>query len=663
MRTDSSWRTSAKTEYLPSPSAWSSIPDVIDARKSPGEWQQTRFDDSRWEAAIGVDGGTWGPLQPREIPLPRETELTGMKLLPSGRALPSATPINLPAGTEFVVDFGRMAMAYAVVDLKAEEGSVLQIQYALRDLQGQPQERYGVGTTYTARSGRQRFMSADQWCSRYMTVKCVSGRMTIHGLKMVDRLYPFERVGNFQCNDDLLNRLWERAVRTVEVVSDDGYGSDARERNEWLQDPAEPNFITTRVALAGPGVGGKLAYSDSRLLKNLLRHAALTQLDDGRILATFPTDRGAEDCHYVIEDYSCQWVESLRWYYEATGDRTFLAEMWPVLAKQMRRFLDHRTPRGLVLAREYTSFDDPLAYITCEGTALNAFVARALRDSATLAGYLDRKTEADVYARAAAELAKSMNRHLWNAAEETYNSAFVNEKLLGPTAHAALLALDRGIVPDDRRESTRKWFLAHYQRPGSFHCCENRDFERMVADRAGINMPVTYYWVFEELYRMDSAAMDREAVSEMRRRWGQMVRQSDDTGTLWETFTGPESCHNYGSVPAWFLSSYVLGVRVDGPVWKKHLLIEPRLADLTFARGVVVTEFGPVRVSWRVQGGELSFHVEVPRDVFAALRIPGGKASTLRCSAIRAAAKQQGRCAVLTLAPGEYEGKVAVAGG
>ena len=290
LRTDASWRCSRNTEYRPSPEAWSSIPDVMDGRLSPGDWTGAAFEDSQWEHATPVDGSAWGTLQPRGIPLPRETELSGMKLLPSDQPLTNALPLELPAGKEVIVDLGRMAMAYAVVDLEAEEGSVLQMEYALRYVNGKPGETYGVGTTYTARRGRQRFIAGDQWCSHYVTVKCVTGQLTIRELKMVDRRYPFERVGRFRCSDELLNRLWDRAVNTIEVVSDDAYGSDARERNEWLQDPAEPNFITTRVALAGPGLGGKPVYSDPRLLKNLLRHAALTQLPDGRILATLPAD-------------------------------------------------------------------------------------------------------------------------------------------------------------------------------------------------------------------------------------------------------------------------------------------------------------------------------------------------------------------------------------
>jgi hypothetical protein len=60
LRTDTSWRCSQNTEYRPSPDAWSSIPDVLDARMSPGEWTASAFDDSSWERADTLDGAKWG---------------------------------------------------------------------------------------------------------------------------------------------------------------------------------------------------------------------------------------------------------------------------------------------------------------------------------------------------------------------------------------------------------------------------------------------------------------------------------------------------------------------------------------------------------------------------------------------------------------------------
>jgi hypothetical protein len=152
----------------------------------------------------------------------------------------------------------------------------------------------------------------------------------------------------------------------------------------------------------------------------------------------------------------------------------------------------------------------------------------------------------------------------------------------------------------------------------------------MVDMKAGIEMPVMYYWVFSELYRMDSKLMDQEAINEMRRRWTPMVEFQQDAGTLSESFTdakgegASESCHNYGAMPAYFLSSYVLGVRRIGTVNEKHLLIEPRLGDLTFAEGVVVTEFGAVPISCKksADGKSFSFTISIPEGIKAEIRFP-----------------------------------------
>jgi hypothetical protein len=670
LRTDASWRSSSGTEYQPSPSAWSSIPDVIDARQSPGAWTTISFDDSSWTAALSVDGKTWGALQARATPLPVETELTGLTRLPEGQALRVLLPIELNTQKatslpqSFVLDLGRMAMAYPAIELDAAAGSVLQLQYALRFVNGKPGETYGIGNTYTAREGHQSFIAADQWCARYVTVTCLSGRVKLLGFRMIDRRYPYERLGSFQCSDPLLGRLWEMAVNTIEVTTDDAHGSDARERNEWVQDGSKASFNTMRVAAAGPdGQGGRI-YSDPRTLRKLLRDSALSQLPDGRMLGTFPTDRGGEDCHYVIEDYALQWVEALRWYHESTGDTTFVRELWPTLVAQMQWFLDRRSARGLVDAREYTSFDNPMAYITCEGANINSFFYKALRDATYLGGILNEIEQSNAYTAAADSLFKTFNAELWNPEELAYSAGYLKDARLGATVHAQLMALYSGVVPADRVASTRAFFLANYKNGSSFHCGGNPNSLEMIASRAGLGMPIMYYWAFSEFYRVDTAAMDREAIGEMRRRWANMVNFLQDAGTLSESFVNDqgggisESCHNYGAIPAYFLSSYVLGVRRDGPARNKRLLIEPRLGDLTSAEGVVVTEFGPVPVFWKLNGRDLSFKGEVPTGVIATLRIPEGDIATWVCKGSQAVPRKDGRCVTTTIGPGKYEGDV-----
>jgi len=630
IRTDSTWRYNDQTRYRDSPESWNTVPDVIDARIDAGDWISADYNDSKWLFANSIDGGNWGEMFPREIPLAKETELKNLRVLPSRKLLSSALPIELTSGQAILVDFGQMSMAYTSMDLDGEAGSRITMQYALRYKNGKPAEMYGDGNHYTARAGLQNFITTDQWGSHYMLVKCDSGHVKLLGIRITDRRYPFNRIGSFNCSDSILTHLWKMAQNTIEVTSDDGYGSDARERNEWIQDSGKASFSTTRVGSAGQDNDGKPVYSDPRLLKNMLRHAAQSQLPNGQLLATFPTDRGPEDCHYIIDDYSCQWFEALKTYYEATGDKKFVREMWPALMAQINWFLNHRTQRGLLLAREYTSFDNPLAYITCEGATINAFFYSALKASEYLAGVLGESQKMGKFKKSAADLMIVFNREFWNEQESVYNSAFYKGTVYAPTSHAQLIALHYGLVPGNRLASVQKWFLNNYKNPGIKHSCANPDFEQMVNQKDGIEMPVTYFWVFSQLYRMDSDKLDREAIQEIRRRWTPMVVFQQDAGTLCESFTdekgegASESCHNYGSVPAFFLSSYFLGVRTDGPVWKKQIVIEPRLGDLTNASGVVVTQSGPVTVSWKRsdQGNPLEYTVNIPSGIHATLHLP-----------------------------------------
>ena len=162
------------------------------------------------------------------------------------------------------------------------------------------------------------------------------------------------------------------------------------------------------------------------------------------------------------------------------------------------------------------------------------------------------------------------------------------------------------------------------------HSCLNPDLEVMVNQKSGVEMPVVYFWVFSQLYRMDREDLDREAIGEMRRRWTSMVNFMQDAGTLCESFTdekgegASESCHNYGSVPAYFLSTNILGVQLDGAVWDKKLVIEPRLGDLSFAEGVVVTPHGAVPVSWKKSsdGKSLQYKITIPKGIHATLHLP-----------------------------------------
>lgn len=636
--TDTTWRCSGKTRFLPPKDKGSCVQDNIDATLESDDWVQPEFDDSTWESAVNVDGTKWGPFYPRSIPLLRETEVGPATLVQvkrrgktdnTSRPLSGALPVDISAPAEMVIDMGRLAQAYWVLDFEADGGSEFTIKPCQTFRKNKKAENsFGKVNTYKARAGRQRYMSSDTFGFRYMHLQLKSGRIRLLGARFVDVTYPFDRLGRFSCSDPMLDELWDRATYTVQVCSEDAYVDCAlRERAEWMGDGAVVTYPISRVAFAGLAENGAYVYSDPRLIRSMLRHISLGQWEDGRIKANACADGG--DMHAYIEDYACLWVGTLRQYYDSTGDLDFVREMWPVLTGQIKWFLDRRTERGLVRAREFLlHMDNPLHHQQdCEGATLNAFIYRALVDSAYLAEALGKRQKANEYADAAASLRRAFNEHLWDESSQTYYAGIKEGKKIAPnrwtnevsdaywarvtdakeyppTIHAAMLALNRGIVPDDRLGSVRSYLAAH----------------------AGeLNNPYTHFFLFEELYKMDSDPADLQALEIMRKRWAAMIAKTDP-GTLIEKFEfgeGGSSCHNFGSVPAYFLSAYILGVRTDGPVRNKRIIIEPRLADLEYAEGIVVTEHGLVPVSWKkANDGTLNFSFEVPADVRASVSIP-----------------------------------------
>lgn len=641
IQTDNTWKCSDQTRYRPASVNWGNVADNIDATVEDGDWTQPEYDDTKWKSAIHVDGNGWGPLTARRIPLLRETPLEAKPQ--GGKTLPA----TLAAGDRITFDVGRMSQAYTTLDLEAEAGSTIDMKFE------------SVGYHYIARAGRQTYISSDTCGMKAAALTVKSGKVTLHSFKPVEALYPFECAGSFHSSDPLLDRIWSMCARSLQLLSEDAYVDCAdRERTEWMDcDP--PVFDVTRSAMAGPELGadpslgavGKL-YADPRLLEEMLRRTALTVQPDGWVKAHTCSDRF--DIHALMEDRGCDWVQGVRRYYESTGNAGPVREVWPVIVRQVQWLLDRRTSRGLVKAREWVVWGNPIGYVTCEGASLNAFVYRALADAAYLGGVIGERQQAEEFDHAAKALAESFNKVLWDEKNRTYFSAFydappdakpiagshqltlkVHDGLVEPTMFPALFALDQGIVPDDRRAAVTAYLFAH----------------RNEAKRI-----MTFYYLFNQLYGANEASLDQEVLDMIRAKWKPMA----DWGTSWEEFNGASKAHCYGLFPGYFLSAYVLGVRISGPVWNKQILIEPRLGDLKQAEGIVVTEFGVVPVSWKKNDANLNFELAIPRDTLATVRLAEADSGTLILDDKPLPCAVQGRHLTFGVKAGSHKGSVKI---
>jgi alpha-L-rhamnosidase len=598
LTTDETWKWSDQTRYRDPHVNWGNEIDVMDATVEDGDWTQLRYNDDAWKNAVSIDGGQWGDLSACRIPPLGETSLD-VKLL-NYREF----PVTLTAGQQVRFQLDRLVQAYTVLDFDADENSVIQLPYA--------------GISYKAKAGRQVYISSDTHGFKDGAIQVVAGRVTIHSFRVVERIYPFERIGRFDSSDPFLNKLWRVCVGSNQVMSEDAYVDCAdRERTEWA-DNSPPDFDVTRVALAGPGKDGSKVYADPRLLVELLRRTALTLQPEGWVKAHTCSDRF--DIHAKMEDRACDWVEEAGVYYESTGDTVLIREIWPAISAQMHYFLARRSARGLVIGREWVIWGNPMGYQTCEGAGINAFVYKALVDAAFLGNAIGETRDAGTFGAAANDLASAFNRVLWDDGDGTYYSGYatdqaelppgtqnrkltleVRDHLIAPTVFPALFALDQNIVPVDRIPSVTKYLLS-----------EPDPNARIMF----------YYYYFKQLYNQNQPDLDQRVLDIIRAKFKPMA--DSPWQTTWEEFSGGSKAHCYGMYPAYFLSAFVLGVRLDGPVSAGNLLINPRLGDLKSAQGTVVTEFGPVPVSWRRSGDRLDFEFTVPKGVRATLRLPSG---------------------------------------
>jgi hypothetical protein len=684
--TDSTWHCSDRIpeQMWTDVWTWSCILDKVDANTPDFNWQIPEFDDGKWSHALPVSGVTWGPLEPRYIPLLKETDLGCGTLLQvrngknadvSVRKLPENLPLKLKSGDDAVIDAGKLSLTYWVMKIKAEKGTEIEFTPCQDFVKGETIINYNCVSKFIAREGSQSYMATETFGFRYLNINVLKGSFTLDSIRFISRVYPNIRLAKFECSDDFLNRTWQQGSYTSEVLCEDGY-VDSAERAEWMADVAMIQYPVSRMVISGSGEkGNDTIYSDPRLMHNMLLHTAQSQREDGRLKAHSPSDR--LDLHWYIEDYSCLWVQGLRQYYENTGDTAFVRDMWPVLVKQMKWFLDRKNSSGLITAREFLiHLDNPMRYQTCQGATVNAFIYQALADASWLADRLDRKEEALLYKQEAASLKEAYNKYMWDdvsksfyaavyypylpkdkkipelkpapiedptARTRTWSDGNVQWMKIGTrvpaTVQAALVALNRGIVSDEHLDKTNKYLVRH--------CSE-------------LNNPYTHLMLFDEFYKLDQDSLDFKVLDIIRTRWKSMVSRVSP-GTAAEGFeTQGYLCHPFGLIPTYILPAYVLGVRKPEAIWKRTILIEPHPGDLLYATGTGLTEFGQVPVEWIRDGAAcLKFKFEIPGKTDAIIHLPKqGQRSEITLNGQPVQFTEKGRFLEFRVKSGRFNGSV-----
>jgi len=545
----------------------------------------------------------------------------------------------------FIVDFGIETIGYLEFTVDAPVGAVIDMQ-AFETI-----TPWGIswmthnGFRYHCREGMQTFTSHHRRGFRYVsvTVRGFERPIKWYGLRCRRAAYPIARGGSFECSDWQLNHAYRMSIETAALCMLDTYvDCPGHEQSFWVGDAP----ITSLNNLVNFGAYD-LDQRSTRLVGLSLtpEWVAEHNPDDERFtsgrylpIAAFPNypPEGGLPMWPLLWLIQC----ANHWLYGA--DRDDLAENYGVMAEMLKRCRLLTNERGLLdIPGAWNLLDwgnnDLSPY--GEVTANNMHLTLGLRLAARMARDLGKADEAAALETEADERQATINRLCWDEARQGYVDTVRDEwayrRYLDFAAtkgwtqwtweqfHACLrvseqtniAALYCGCVPEERRavvlHIARRVELGRFVGGSPAGRTVGAPSEQEAPD--GIVALGTLYFLFFALDVLFEAGEGSAAIEVMRREWGRMAALGFRTC--------PEShgwarsaAHGWSAAPAAYLPLRVLGIRPLEPGYRTFV-VEPAPGELEWARGTVVTPYGPIHASWRrTDDGKLEIECTAPDE-------------------------------------------------
>ncbi|MBQ5883462.1 MAG: alpha-L-rhamnosidase N-terminal domain-containing protein, partial [Clostridia bacterium] len=308
---DKSWKVKRNPAFVNSPLYPPNyrLPEYsiyYDARKDIGDWINKNYDVSSWENAteynIGGEGA-YGKLYPRGIPFLKDF---GLKNYENSKDYENYT-VNKALGEKVTVNIPYNAQLTPYLKIIAPAGKKIRITTE-NTLIG------AVSTTYITKEGEQEFEALGWFNGEHITYKIPKG-VTIVSLKYRETGYNSSFCGDFKCDDEFLNSLWQKSLRTLYVTMRDNFmDCPDRERAQWWGDVTS-EMIMTMYSMD----------SNSYLLYQKGVEAMLSHVDDTNVLQTVVPIKGD---YFELPVQQLAGIVGFLTYYEYTGDKAFLEKVY-----------------------------------------------------------------------------------------------------------------------------------------------------------------------------------------------------------------------------------------------------------------------------------------------------------------------------------------------
>jgi len=570
---DKSWKVERNTAFIDSPFYPPNyrLPEYsiyYDARKDMGDWINEAYDVTSWENATeyAVGGeGAYGKLYPRGIPFLKDY---GLKCYENSKDYENYTVSRL-FGEKIAVDIPYNAQLTPYLKIIAPAGKKIRITTE-NTLIG------AVSATYITKEGEQEFEALGWFNGEHITYKIPKG-VTVVSLMYRETGYDSEFSGNFKCDDDFLNSLWQKSLRTLYVTMRDNFmDCPDRERAQWWGDVTS-EMIMTMYSLD----------SNSYLLYQKGVEAMLSHADDTKVLQTVVPISGD---YFELPVQQLAGIVGFLTYYEYTGDKAFIEKVYDNSLNYLK--LWEIGENNLVVHREgswdWADWGKKADMLTLE----NAWVYYALCATEKMAELLGKDEDISFITGRKDTIAKGY-KTLWT------EKGFKSKDVRKPDDRANALAVLSGLAQTEQYDTITN-----------------------VLTTTKNSSPYMEYYVLEALCKMGEYEAARNRIKD---RYEGMM--SEDYSTLWEfwdSWRGTKN-HAWSGGPLVIMSKHFAGITPIEVGYEK-VKIEPQYTLYNSINCTVPSVKGLITLNYEKLDGNYVIDLTLPQDIKAVLYVPDSAA-------------------------------------
>lgn len=617
VNTDTSWKSFHNKAYSPSTEFLKLVgsPEIVDASLYPWDWEQTAYDDSRWNAVHSLGKGQpYGSgldyqwvLYPRDIPLMEESTVRMKKIRRSeGLVVPdeflngkSLVTIQPQSKVSFLIDQTYLTNAYPEILLKGGKGSEIKLTYSEALFKNKKKgnrnetadrEIIGYVDKYYPDGAADRVFRP-LWFRTYryiqVDIQTKNEPLTIRDMYGMFTAYPFKEIGSFESDLAYTKDIWNVGWRTARLCAHEIYfDGPYYEQMQYIGDTRIQALISLYVS------------GDDRLMKKAIRLFDWSRSYEGITRSRYP-----DKLTQYIPPYSLNWINMVHDYWMYREDDKFIKSFLPGIRNVLDWFsgkIDSQT--GMLGTVPHWNFQDwtnkwpwnseaPTGGVPPGGSAGGSSIyslqlAYTLKDAIDLFEYFGEKESSARYRSIYNSLCKSTMKHCWDKQRQILWDDISKTSY---SQHAGIMGILSEAVPQEKQKEL---------------------FINLNTDKSFIQ--ASYYYRFYLFQALKKVGLAEQYIS-MLQPWRGMI--NNGLTTFAENPGDARSdCHAWSAGPVYDFLATVCGVTPASPGFKT-VNVSPHLGELNYIKGKIPHPLGVIEINLSKTGSGIKGVIKLPASL------------------------------------------------